>query len=330
MTSYSEHALASIAVLFIGISKAGFGGGLGMLTTPLCVLAFGASGHPPTFAIGTLLPLLCAGDVFSLFHFWRKWRMENLILLLPGVFLGVILGIQGLARFSAPQLNIVIGSLAIAFLLFQLAKERLFRNAAASRPTRTEGVVFGIAAGVTSTFAHGAGPLMTMFLIPQKMPKEIYMGTMILVFTCINWVKMPFFIWKGIITLETLRTGALYLILIPIGVRLGVALNRTISEKAFVRWVYILTFLAGMQLVTGFNLFSWMKPKPAQPRASLVVRPVLLNPHGREVVRVPEREIVPQQANLDARSTTWLASLDLPRLADADCQTARPLDRIAK
>ncbi|MEY4201068.1 MAG: hypothetical protein RLZZ265_2808, partial [Verrucomicrobiota bacterium] len=36
-----------MAVLFIGLSKAGFGGGLGMLTTPLCVLAFG-----PKDAIG--------------------------------------------------------------------------------------------------------------------------------------------------------------------------------------------------------------------------------------------------------------------------------------
>lgn len=51
--------LAGFAVLFIGVAKAGFGGGLGMLVTPLCVLAFG-----PKTAIGVLLPLLCAGDVF--------------------------------------------------------------------------------------------------------------------------------------------------------------------------------------------------------------------------------------------------------------------------
>jgi hypothetical protein len=55
--------IASLAVLFIGLSKAGFGGGLGMLTTPLCALAF-----PPRDAIGILLPLLCAGVVFSLYY----------------------------------------------------------------------------------------------------------------------------------------------------------------------------------------------------------------------------------------------------------------------
>ena len=53
--------MAAFAVLFIGLSKAGFGGGLGMLTTPICVMAFG-----PKDAIGILLPLLCAGDAHGL------------------------------------------------------------------------------------------------------------------------------------------------------------------------------------------------------------------------------------------------------------------------
>lgn len=63
MHDWSIQLLAAIAVLFIGLSKAGFGGGLSRLTTLQCVLAF-----PPRVAIGILLPLLCAGDVFSLYH----------------------------------------------------------------------------------------------------------------------------------------------------------------------------------------------------------------------------------------------------------------------
>ena len=66
-------ALAIFGVLFIGLSKAGFGGGLGMLTTPVCVLAFG-----PQNAIGILLPLLCAGDAFSLYHYWDRWERKHL------------------------------------------------------------------------------------------------------------------------------------------------------------------------------------------------------------------------------------------------------------
>ena len=42
MSELTINLLAAFGVLFIGLSKAGFGGGLGMLTTPLCVVAFGA------------------------------------------------------------------------------------------------------------------------------------------------------------------------------------------------------------------------------------------------------------------------------------------------
>ena len=98
---------AALGVLFIGLSKAGFGGGLGMLTTPLCALAFG-----PKAGVGILLPLLCAGDAFSMYHFWGKWEQRNLRFLLPGVALGVVIGVQLIDLFSTRQFNVVIGLLA--------------------------------------------------------------------------------------------------------------------------------------------------------------------------------------------------------------------------
>jgi uncharacterized protein len=74
------------------------------------------------------------------------------------------------------------------------------------------------------------------------------------VFTWINWIKMPFFIGQGLITVETLLLGVRYLPLIPVGVWLGVWLNRRFSEKFFLKMVYGLTLLTGLQLVFDFNL----------------------------------------------------------------------------
>src|SRR5512144_175681 len=109
------YILAGFGVLFIGLSKAGFGGGLGMLTTPLCVLAFSAKGKDPTFPIGVILPLLSAGDVFSMYYYWGKWERRNLKYLVPGVVVGVVFGVQLIGRFSARELNIAIGLLAVLF-----------------------------------------------------------------------------------------------------------------------------------------------------------------------------------------------------------------------
>jgi hypothetical protein len=259
-----EHVRLSVAILaalFIGLSKAGFGGGLGMLTTPLCVLAFG-----PKDAIGILLPLLCTGDLFSIYHYWGKWERKNLVYLLPGVVVGVVIGVQLIGRFSARELNLAIGLLAVAFVTFQLVKDAVFRAEGAFEPSHAFGIPCGIASGITSTFAHGAGPVVSMFLIPQRLPKVTYVGTTVLVFTWINWIKLPFYCldrnwvdwgWVpsvGIINGDTLRLSALLLPVVPIGVWLGVWLNRKFSEEGFFKVIYALVFLAGVQLIFNFDL----------------------------------------------------------------------------
>ena len=247
-------ALAAVAVLFIGLSKAGFGGGLGMLTTPLCVLAFGAKD-----AIGILLPLLCAGDAFSLYHYWGKWERRNLKFLLPGVIIGVVIGVQLIGRFSARELNISIGVLAVLFVVFQFVKERIFRAEGAFAPNHALGIPSGIGAGITSTFAHGAGPVVSLFLIPQQMPKEIYVGTTVLVFTWINWIKLPFFLANDIINTGTFRTSLVFLPLIPVGVWIGVWLNREFPEELFLRLVCLFTLLPGLLLLFNFNLARFFR-----------------------------------------------------------------------
>ncbi len=262
VNEWSTMLLAGAAVLFIGLSKAGFGGGLGMLTTPLCVLAFAAPDRGPTYAIGVLLPLLCAGDAFSLYHYWRKWTVQNLRFLLPGVVVGVVIGVQLIGRFSARELNLAIGVLAVAFVVFQFVKEKIFRAEGVFAPNHWLGVPCGIGAGVTSTFAHGAGPVVSVFLIPQRMPKEIFVGTTVLVFTCINWIKVPFFFGYGIITPETLLASVTYFPLVPLGVWLGVWLNRKFSERVFVQVVYVLTLLTGLQLIFNFNLVRLLRGSP--------------------------------------------------------------------
>ena len=235
---------AICGVLLIGLSKAGFGGGLGMLTTPLCVMAFG-----PTMGIGILLPLLCAGDAFSLWHYWKKWEMKNLRLMIVGIVIGVAIGAQLFRRFSPAELNFIIGLMAVLFVLFQIGKRLLSATLTPFVPRQPYGWMAGVGAGLTSTFAHGAGPVVTAFLLPQRLPKEIFTGTNVLIFTCINWIKVPFFLYAGMIQAPSLRVSAVFFPLVPLGVWLGVWLNRHIPDKWFPPIVYALTFITGIELI---------------------------------------------------------------------------------
>lgn len=222
-----------------------------MLTAPLCVVAFGIAGQSPQFAIGFLLPLLCAGDGFSLYHYWGKWRLDNLKYLLPGVLLGVLVGVQVMGRIEPSHFNLIIGILAVSFVVFQVVKEKVFKNETSFKPGYGTGLTAGIGAGITSTFAHGAGPVVNIFMIPQKLPKVEFISTRVLIFTWINWIKMPFFIGWGLVTVESLKWDLVYLPLVPVGGWLGVRLNRKISEEKFNVIIYILTLLAGLHLIIG-------------------------------------------------------------------------------
>ena len=253
---------ALIAVLFIGISKAGFGGGLGLLTTPLAVLAFGSKN-----AIGIILPLLCAGDAFSLWNYWRKWDARNLKFVLPGVVVGIVIGVQLINQFKPDTLNTIIGGIAVTFVLFQLVKEKIFAAEGTFAPNHRVGVPIGVASGITSTFAHGAGPIISMFLIPQRLPKEMFVATNVLIFTYVNWLKMPFFCidrtqinlpvfaTHALITRQTLLTSLLFFPLVPLGVWFGVWLNKKISEQVFMRVVFAFLFVTGLELIFRFEQF---------------------------------------------------------------------------
>lgn len=238
---------AGLAVLFIGISKAGFGGGLGMLVTPLCVLAFGRD------AVGILLPLLALGDAFSLYHYWGRWRKDNLKYLLPGVTVGVLIGAPLVGQFSPQQLNVAIGILAVSFVIWALIRDQVLEHTRPFVPGHTLGIPCGIGIGITSTFAHAAGPLGAIWLIPQRLPKDVFVGTTVLIFTWVNWIKFPFFVGNGLITPTTLLYSLKFALLVPFGVWIGVALHRSIPERLFARCIYGLTFLTGLELIFGLG-----------------------------------------------------------------------------
>ena len=85
LLSPAFYVLAVIAILIVGISKGGFGGGLGMVAVPLMSLVIS-----PFDAAAILLPMLCIMDVAGLRAYWRRWDPQNLWIILPGGILGVL------------------------------------------------------------------------------------------------------------------------------------------------------------------------------------------------------------------------------------------------
>jgi uncharacterized membrane protein YfcA len=105
----------------------------------------------------------------------------------------------------------------------------------------------------------------------KRLPKEVFVGTSVLLFTFVNWIKLPFFCVdrslvdlpvfaaEALITPATLMTSATFFPLVPLGVWLGVWMNRHFSEKIFVRVIYAILFGTGLQLICNFDLAAWFR-----------------------------------------------------------------------
>lgn len=67
-------------------------------------------------------------------------------------------------------------------------------------------------------------------------------------------LDFPVFAPHALITPATLLTSAKFFPLVPLGVWLGVWLNRRFSETVFLRVIYAILFLTGLQLICNFDL----------------------------------------------------------------------------
>jgi uncharacterized membrane protein YfcA len=231
-----------LGAFLIGLSKAGFATGLGMLTTPLLATAV-----PARQAIGIILPLLCFADLFTLSAFWKKWDLRLIRVPFWGALGGIALGMAFVSHISEHMLRVSIGATALgltALLIFR----NLWYPERAWKPSLAAAVLTGVAAGFSSTIAHGAGPIMAIYLLAQKADKKAFVASNALFFTVLNLFKVPPYVLSGLITRETLELDIRYLACIPAGVAVGWLANRLLPQKAFDWLVYGMLALTGAQL----------------------------------------------------------------------------------
>ncbi len=240
--------LAALSVVFVGIANAGFGGGVGVVATPLMSLTI-----PVADAAAILLPLLIACDIFAVAHYRRTFDRRSVKHMLPGAVAGIAVGAAFFGYFANNErvLQIGLGILAALFVIYQLVRGALTAAIAKRHPHPVEGVLMGTVSGFTSTLAHAGGPPATIYLLPQKLPREIFVGTTVIFFATINQIKLIPYIGLDLLTIGHLGTIAILAPLSYVGVRLGIFLNARFTDVWFNRLVYGILLVTCLQLIVG-------------------------------------------------------------------------------
>ena len=96
--------------------------------------------------------------------------------------------------------------------------------------------------------AHAGGPPFQIFVIPQRLPRDVFVGTGVIFFALVNFAKiLPYFI-LGQFTPENLILSATLIPLAIVSTWAGLWLVRKVATERFYRLIYILMLVIGAKL----------------------------------------------------------------------------------
>jgi uncharacterized protein len=167
-----ELTVATILVGFAGVflicfMKGAFGGGFSIVGIPLLSTVM-----DPVTAGGLLAPLVIAMDLFAL-RYWKPptWSKPDLVLLLPGLVIGIGLGYLLFRFLDHRAIAIVMATITLIFVGLWLIAGAEVTTHPRSTP---KAITAGLASGMTTMVAHSRGPSLAMYLLPLGLTKQIY------------------------------------------------------------------------------------------------------------------------------------------------------------
>ncbi len=219
-------AIAAAAFL-IGFGKAGIGGSLGPFVTVLVALTI-----PADDAIGLLLPMLIVADALTIAAHWRRWDRAILMRLLTAAAVGIAFGSIVVASVSEPMLRRLIALAMFAFVvIYPLSRRPGFAAKLSYRHASGAGAV----AGLTSSIAQLGGPPIVTYLMTTDLEPRRFVATSAALFTSINLLKLPAYLFAGLLDGELIVATWWTWFAIPIGVITGRAFVGRINRLWFDR-----------------------------------------------------------------------------------------------
>jgi uncharacterized protein len=235
------YAFAIPAVFLMAMGKGGFGGSLAMVAMPIMALS-----GPTLQAAAIMFPILLVMDAISVWSWRKTWSRQNVLYMLPGAVIGTALGYLTAAYVSDAGIRLVLGLMSLVFCL----QTWMLRDAELPprQPDIVRGTLWSSVAGFTGFISHVGGPPLSIYLLPQKLPKDVLAGTFVIYFAMMNLMKIMPLAALGVFTMQNLSTSLLLVPLAAVGTLFGIWLVRRIPTELFYRILYGLLFLVALKL----------------------------------------------------------------------------------
>lgn len=189
--------------------------------------------------LGIVLPLYL---LYPIRHYIR-WRVLAPVLVATAV--GIPLGVWGLVRF--PE-SIMMRSLG-AFLILYLAYDLFIKGRLGKSVSPAFGYVAGGLGGAfAGAFTAGGPPVVAYFTSLDLGKHALKANILVFIFLTVIY-KIGFFIYHGLITVETIEVAAVLLVPSFLGMFVGQFLFSRMPTKLFQRVVQALLFLSAVYMI---------------------------------------------------------------------------------
>ena len=193
LASLSTFDLSLVLLIgfMIGLAKAGIHGTT-LLAVPLLALLFGGK-----LSSGIMLPMLITADIFAVYHYHRHANWTFLVKLFPSAVVGVLLGTWLGEKIDDTLFVQIMAAIIFVSVGLMIWLERRKTDV----PDYTWfAVLTGVMGGFTTMVGNLAGPVMAVYLLSMRLPKNVFIGTAAWFFLVINLFKVPFhvFVWDTI------------------------------------------------------------------------------------------------------------------------------------
>lgn len=174
--------------LVIAAFSAGLGKG-GLTSAAALAVPFLAIFMNPVAAAALLLPILIVTDWFAVWIYWRDFSRRNIAILLPAILAGIVL-----ATFLVsvlPEAGLLFFTACVG--VWAVGRSWLGRKRdTPAKPAKVlPGIFWGVITGIITFITHSGAPPSQAYLLPQKLPRLVFAGTMAIAFTIGNVAKLP-------------------------------------------------------------------------------------------------------------------------------------------
>ena len=233
---------ASLSAFIIGMSRGGFAGGIAFAGVLIMAQIL-----PPTVAAAFILPILCFVDPFGNFVYRKYISWPNAKLLIPSGLVGIVIGAFAIYLVDENMVRIFISLLTIYLVLDRIQSVLRGRTEPHIYP-KPIGFLLGIIAGISTFIIHAGHPPVSAYLLPQRLPRMIFLGTFAIMFTIFNYVKLMPYSWLGLLDWSLLGVSAVFFPVAILGFFFGRFFAIRISDKLFYQIMYVSVFIMGMRI----------------------------------------------------------------------------------